>query len=136
MESYLLKPNRIEFRGRQERGGEGGRGGTGAMRRTVHINKVRLTDVKKALFKKFIYVKGRLAWKLQFLLRPRCDACSPLTWCCWFSGNSSLLSSCGTSSPGRTISPAPGRRVRNEHTCHSHVLQHYFKLRQNEANLV
>lgn len=68
MESYLLKPNRIEFRGGQERGGEGGRGGTRAMRRTFHINKVRLTDVKKALFKKFIYVKGRLAWKLQFLL--------------------------------------------------------------------
>lgn len=38
------------------------------MRRTVHINKVRLTDVKKALFKKFIYVKGRLAWKRHFLL--------------------------------------------------------------------
>lgn len=67
MESYLLKPNRIEFRGRQERGG-GGRGGTGAMRRTVHINKVRLTDVKKALFKKFIYVNGKLARKRQFLL--------------------------------------------------------------------
>lgn len=53
-EIYLLKPNRIEFRGGQVRGGEGGRGGTGAMRRAVHINKVGFTDVKKLLFKKFI----------------------------------------------------------------------------------
>lgn len=36
------------------RGGEGGRGGTGAMRRAVHINKVRFADVKKVLFKRFI----------------------------------------------------------------------------------
>lgn len=33
-------------------GGEGGRGGTGTMRRTVHINKVGLADVKQFLFKK------------------------------------------------------------------------------------
>lgn len=51
MELYLLKPNRIEFRGGHVRGGEGGRGGTGAMRRTVHINKLRFTDVQKVLLK-------------------------------------------------------------------------------------
>lgn len=54
VEIYLLKPNRIEFRGGHVRRGEGGRGRTGAMRRTVHINKVGFTDVKKFLFKKFI----------------------------------------------------------------------------------
>lgn len=48
-----MQPNRIEFRGGDVRGGEGGRGGTGAMRRTVHINKVRFADVKTFLFKKF-----------------------------------------------------------------------------------
>lgn len=46
-----MKPNRIEFRGGHVRGGEGGRGGTGAMRRTVHINKLRFTDVQKVLLK-------------------------------------------------------------------------------------
>lgn len=51
VELYLLEPNRIEFRGGHVRGGEGGRGGTGAMRRTVHINKLRLTDVQKLLLK-------------------------------------------------------------------------------------
>lgn len=56
---YLLQPNRTEFRGGDVRGGGegGGRGGTGAMRRTVHINKVRFADVKPILFKKFVYVK-------------------------------------------------------------------------------
>ena len=51
---YLLQPNRIVFRGGDVRGGEGGRGGTGAIRRTIHINKVRLADVKQFLFKKYI----------------------------------------------------------------------------------
>lgn len=32
------------------RGGEGGRGGTGAISRTVHVNKVRFADVKQFLF--------------------------------------------------------------------------------------
>lgn len=63
VEIYLLKPNRIEFRGGHVRGGEGSRGGTGAMRRTVHI-KVGFTDVKKFLFEKFIQLKKDSFWIL------------------------------------------------------------------------
>jgi len=48
-----LQSDRTEFRGGDVRGGEGGRGRTGAMRSTIHINKVRFADVKKFLFKKF-----------------------------------------------------------------------------------
>lgn len=51
---YLLEPNRIEFRGGEVSGGEGGRGGTRTMSRAVHMNKIRFADVKKVLFKKFI----------------------------------------------------------------------------------
>lgn len=46
--------NRIEFRGGDVRGREGGRRRTGA---TIHKSKVRFTDVKQLLFEKFISVK-------------------------------------------------------------------------------
>lgn len=51
---YLLQSNRIEFGGGDVSRGEGGGGGTGAIGRTVHINKVRFADVKRLLFKKLI----------------------------------------------------------------------------------
>lgn len=55
---YLLQPDRTEIRGRDVGGGGEGRGGTGAMRKTIHINKVRFADVKQLLFTKFTRVKN------------------------------------------------------------------------------
>lgn len=43
------------------RGGGGGRGRTGAKRTTIHINKIRFTDVKQVLFEKLENnLEGRL----------------------------------------------------------------------------
>lgn len=83
------------------------------MRRTIRINKVRLTDVKEALFKEFIRGLERVRLVRSYRFSRGCSPPPHRRRHC-FSKSSSPPSKRGTSSPGRTASPAPERHTRAE----------------------
>lgn len=75
------------------------------MRRTVHTNKLRFTDVEKLLLKVQLSYRS---WEEEHFLGLQVDVfCSPPGCCCWALRSSALLLRPGTCSPDRTAFLVP-----------------------------